>query len=593
MHLIVGVSFALLLIPCLTAIWFYCYSIYGAKDLFSRPSQNGSGFEPPVTILKPLCGLDTGGYENLASFCRQDYPDYQVIFGVRDRWDPSVKIVQQLIRDFPDVDIQLVVNSGSVGASPKVSNLANIEAQAKYPFLMIADSDIRVGEDYLRRIVQSMRDPRIGIVTCMHRSLSKGLAATIEALRVSTDFCAGLLVARKLEGVKFALGSTILVRKEALDKIGGFPAFADYLADDFMLGNLVGKAGYTVVLSDYVVEHALTTRSLLDLIRREIRWNRGMRVSRPWGYLGLIFTQGIPVSLFFVFWAARSALGWMMLAATWSVRLAMAHIVGFRYLKDRAARKYLWLVPVADLVGFVSWCYSLIGNTVDWRGQRFRLTPLGKLVPVPVRPPFIMRRWDVPFPARRIGLPRLNPSLLAPLFAVILMVGMRLNQSISSIKPLHSVNVSAQLVHETIGAVKIVRLPKSDGIEPEIPPPPLLSTSDRPVQTSLPRRAIPVLKGIWSHVEIFGGVSSFGVLALTDSAFDKDEGRVVRNRDMGGAARTALLVAWGLGLWKQYHAPSALVPLGPSLSEKSWQFHVDPAVEENHLAMIATVRRRF
>ncbi len=554
---------AVLTIPCLSAIWFYCYAVSGARDLFSGAREKEPDFWPPVTIFKPLCGLDSDAYVNLASFCRQDYPEYQIVFGVRDQGDPSVEIVKQIMRDFPQRDIRLVVENRMLWASPKVSNLVNMEKEAKYPFLLISDDDIRVGEDYLKRVVQPMRDSSVGVVTCMHRSLSKGLAATIEALRISTDFCAGLLVARKLEGVKFALGSTILVRKEALDKIGGFPAFADYLADDFMLGNLVGKAGYTVVLSDYVVEHALTTRSLPDLIRREIRWNRGMRVSRPWGYLGLLFTQGVPVSLFFVLWTARSALGWMMLAATWSARLAMAHIVGFRYLKDRAARKYLWLVPVADLIGFVPWCYSLIGNTVDWRGQRFRLTSLGKLVSIAASPPS-MRRWDV------------HPALLAPLFTAILLMG---------------VNASTPLMHETLGDVKIVRLQKSDGLEMEIPPPPpLLSPSDRPVQTSLPRRAIPVLKGIWSHIEIVGGISSFGALALTDGAFEKDESRAVRNRDLGGAARTGLWVAWGFGLWKQYHGPSALAPLS---SEKSWQFHVHPAMEENRMAMMATFKRRF
>ena len=549
-------------IPCLSAIWFYCYAVSGARDLFSGGRKAEPDFRPPVTIFKPLYGLDSAAYLNLASFCRQDYPEYQIVFGVRDRSDPSVEIVKQIMQDFPQRDMRLVVDNRMLGASPKVSNLANMEEEAKYPFLLISDGDIRVGEDYLKRVVQPMRDSSVGVVTCMHRSLSKGLAATIEALRISTDFCAGLLVARKLEGVKFALGSTILVRKEAFDKIGGFPVFADYLADDFMLGNLVGKAGYTVILSDYVVEHALTTRSLPDLIRREIRWNRGMRVTRPWGYLGLIFTQGIPVSLFFVFLAARSALGWMMLVATWSVRLVMAHIVGFRYLKDRAARKYLWLVPVADLIGFVSWCYGLIGNTVDWRGQRFQLTSLGKLIPIPASSPS-MHRWIV------------RPILSAPLFAAILLM---------------SVNTSTPLMHETIRDVKIVRLTKSDGMEAEIPPPPPLFTSHRPVQTFLPRRAISVLKGVWSHIEIFGGVSSFGALALTDGVFDKDEGRSVRHKDLGGAGRTALWVAWGFGLWKQYRGPSALAPLS---SEESWQFHINPAIEEKNVSMMATFKRRF
>ncbi len=566
---------AVLTIPCLSAIWFYCYAISGAKDLFSGIRKIEPDFWPPLTIFKPLCGIDGDLYANLASFCRQDYPEYQIVFGVRDRSDPSVEAVKQVIRDFPQRDIRLVIDNRMLGASPKVSNLANMEKEAKYPFLLISDGDIRVGEDYLKRIVQPMRDPNVGVVTCMHRSLSKGLAATVEALRISTDFCAGLLVARKLEGVKFALGSTILVRKEALEKIGGFSAFADYLADDFMLGNLVGKAGYAVVLSDYVVEHALTTRCLTDLIRREIRWNRGMRVSRPWGYLGLIFTQGVPMSLFLLLWTTRSVFGWAILAATWIARLTAAHIVGFRYLKDRAARKYLWLVPVADLIGFVPWCYSLIGNTVDWRDQRFRLTPLGKLVLVPSSPS-IARRWDVSFSIKNIGrrLAHPNPALLVPFIAVVVVMGVRFNQP----------------VPETIGDVKIVHLSKSSESEGEIPSPPILSLSGS-VQASLPQRAIPFFKGIWSHIEIVGGVSSFGALALTDGAFDKGEGRLMHNEDIIGAVHTALFVTWGLGLWKQLHQVSAAA--APMPVKESWRFEVDPNFEGKRLGLIATLRRRF
>ncbi len=581
MKLVLSVACA---IPCLTAIWFYGYAILGARDLFSNSRTPATpDFQPSLTVLKPLCGLDHGAYQNLASFCRQDYPAYQILFGVRDHDDPSVAVVRQLIRDFPQRDIRLVVNDRMIGASPKVSNLANMEAEAKYPLLLISDGDIRVEEDYLRRVVQPLRDPTVGAVTCMHRSLGKGAAATIEALRISTDFCAGLLVARKLEGVKFALGSTTLVTRAALERIGGFSAFADYLADDFMLGHLVGRAGYSVVLSDYVVEHALTTRSLLDLVRREIRWNRGMRVSRPWGYLGLLFTQGVPMSLCLWLVTARSALGWVIVALTWGMRLVMGHIVGFRYLKDRAARKYLWLVPVADLIGFAPWCYSFIGNTVDWRGQRFRLTPAGKLIPIAVTAS-VVRRWSVPrvpeWMKPRLAARRwapLTPVLLTSVLAAILVMRPPVDPSTLVVSP------SPPLLYETNGGTTIVRI--AAALNVSCPPP------NGPARTTFFKRATPIFNGLRNHVEVLSGLSSFWALALTDGAFEKDEDRATHQHEFGQAGRTALFVAWGFWLWKQWRPGTGVV----SWPQKHvWQFQMVPTLDDDRrLSVVATLRRRF
>jgi ceramide glucosyltransferase len=372
----------LLLILCLSAIWFYCYSIYAALDFFGSPNPIEPDFHPPITILKPICGLDSDAYENLASFCQQDYPKYQIVFGVRDPLDPSVEVVKQIIDDFPDIDIRLEVRDRTIGTNLKVSNLANAAEVAKYSILLIADSDIQVGPDYLRRVIQPMRDPSVGVVTCLYRSLTRGWMALIEALWISTEFHPSVLVARKVEGMKFALGSTIVIQRAALEAIGGFLAVADYLADDFRLGNLPAQAGYKVVLSDYVVEHVLATASFSDLIDRQIRWACCQRVSRPWGYLGLIFTHGTATSLLLLIATGGSILGWAGLAITWSTRLAMGWVVGVKSLKDPVATKFLLFVPLRDLMSFAVWCYSFLGNTVNWRGQRLRLTKGGKLVPV-------------------------------------------------------------------------------------------------------------------------------------------------------------------------------------------------------------------
>ncbi|HEY9631820.1 MAG TPA: bacteriohopanetetrol glucosamine biosynthesis glycosyltransferase HpnI, partial [Coleofasciculaceae cyanobacterium] len=364
---------SLLFILSLSADWFYGYAIYAGFLFSSRSYSINPDFHPSVTILKPICGLDGDAYENLASFCQQDYPEYQIIFAVRDAADPGIEIVQKIIHYFPEMDIQLVASDRTIGTNLKVSNLANAAAVAKYEILVIADSDIRVGRDYLQRVVQPLQDENVGVVTCPYRSLAKGWVAILEALGNATDFHAGVFVSKHLEGVQFAFGSTIVIRQAVLEAIGGFPAIADYLADDFQLGYLPAQLGYEVVLSDYVVEHVLATTTLVDSIKRQIRWARGMRVSRPWGYLGLIFTYGTATSLLFLIATGGSIWGWVVLGITWSIRLAMAWVVGVYILKDSFAKKFLWLVPIQDLINFAVWGYGLVGSTIEWRGQQLKL----------------------------------------------------------------------------------------------------------------------------------------------------------------------------------------------------------------------------
>lgn len=371
-----------LLLLCLSAIGYYLYAIYAAIEFFSHPTQIDPDFHPPITILKPICGLDIDTYENFASFCQQDYPEYQIIFGVRDERDPSVEVVQKIIYNFPEIDIHLIVSDRTIGTNFKVSNLANAATVAKYSILLLADSDVRVGPNYLRQVIQPMSDPTVGVVTCLYRPLVRGWVAIFEAVGISTEYHASVLVARKLEGMKFALGPTIAIRKTALEAVGGFLAIADYLADDFQLGCLPAQAGYKVVLSDYIIDHVIATESFINLIHRQTRWNCCTRVSRPWGYLGLIFTHGTAISLLFLMATSGSVFGWAALIATWSMRLVMAWVVGVRSLKDPSSSKFLWLVPLRDLLSFALWCYSSVSNTIKWRGQQMKLTKGGKLVPI-------------------------------------------------------------------------------------------------------------------------------------------------------------------------------------------------------------------
>ena len=382
MHLFSIIVSGAFLVFSLSAVWFYVYSIYAAHDLFSGRRQADEHFLPPISILKPLRGVDSFAYENLASFCRQDYPEFQIVFGMLDPDDPAIGIARQIQKDFPEVDIRIVTNGHQIGSNLKVSNLANMLGEATHPLLLISDSDIRVGPDYLRKVVRPLSDSGVGVVTCLYRSLAPGWPAAIEGLGISTEFHAGVLTARKLEGMRFALGATILIRREALDAIGGFTAVADYLGDDFLLGNLPARAGYSVVLSEYVVDHVLDTASLGDLLLHQTRWARSTRASRPWGYVGLIFTHGTATSILFLLATRGMAIGWWVLALTLCTRMAMAWIIGIKYLKDPVARRLLWLVPVRDVMSFVFWICSFVGNTIEWRGRRFRLAEGGRLVAI-------------------------------------------------------------------------------------------------------------------------------------------------------------------------------------------------------------------
>ncbi|MDB9311384.1 bacteriohopanetetrol glucosamine biosynthesis glycosyltransferase HpnI [Aphanizomenon sp. CS-733/32] len=371
---------------CLSAVLFYTYGVYTAiakRDLgiaFLRdfPPINPE-FHPPVTILKPLCGADKGTYTNLASFCQQDYPQYQIIFSVRSSTDPSIEVVEKLIQQFPEIDISLVVKDHIIGANLKISNLANAVTTAKHDIFLIADSDIHVGSDYLQTVIQPLQDEKVGVVTCLYRSTAEGIATILEAICTATDFQPSILVSKQLEGIKFALGSTIVIRKTTLAKIGGFAAVADYLADDYQLGYLPTQAGDKVVLSNYIVEHRLGHSSLLDSINRQIRWARCIRVSRPWGYAGLIFTFGTVSSLLLLITSSGSIFSWLVFSITLLMRLVMAWVIGVKLLNDEVTKKVFWLIPFADIVRFIIWCCGFFGNTIEWRGTRFKLVKNGKL----------------------------------------------------------------------------------------------------------------------------------------------------------------------------------------------------------------------
>ena len=362
---------------------YYLLSIVAGFRFFSRPGVHKDRYSPPVTIMVPLYGADLDAYENYSRFCMQDYPEYQIVFGVRDSRDSSVPIVEKLIADFPDRDVSLVISASTIGQNLKVSNLQNMLARVRHEQIVIVDSDIRVGRDYLRKVLAPLSDPRVGLVTCLYRAAeTPDFVAKLEAVGITAEFTAGVLMAWMLEGVKFALGSTMATTRTRLEAIGGFHALADYLADDFMLGNLIERDGYEVRLSQHIVETAVQPSGFAGMMRHQMRWARSTRISRPMGYLGLILTFKTALAVLNVAADRASMFSVALFASTLVIRLTMGWMIGVRWLGDGILKKYFWLVPVRDLLSFLIWCLSWVGRRVEWRGRLFEVARDGKMIQV-------------------------------------------------------------------------------------------------------------------------------------------------------------------------------------------------------------------
>jgi ceramide glucosyltransferase len=364
---------------CLTSCIYYLICLWSARiflreetsDEKVRPTQ----FVPPVSILKPLKGTDPDMYESFRSHCLQDYPEHEIVFGVSDANDPAVETVRQLQRDFRASKIKWLVCPAILGANVKVSNLSQMLDAASYDYLIVNDSDIRVERDYLRRVMAPLADPAVGLVTSLYRGLpAPTLGSRLEALGISTDFCAGVLAARQLErGIRFGLGSTLAFRRADLQRIGGFKSFVDFLADDYELGRHIAGLGLRVVLSDVVVETHLPAYDLRGFLAHQLRWARGVRDARAGGYFGLVSTFGLMWALLAVIAAHGAPWSWVVLSVTVLLRFAVALSVGKSVLQDAQLLKNLWLLPLRDLVAVAVWIASFAGHTVTWRGDRFEL----------------------------------------------------------------------------------------------------------------------------------------------------------------------------------------------------------------------------
>jgi ceramide glucosyltransferase len=331
-------------------------------------------------MLKSLRGVDRGMYEAFRSHCQQDYPDFELIFGVSDPNDEGIAEVERVKREFPDRRITLVQCPERLGTNGKVSTLLQMLPQARHPFILINDSDITVEPDYLRKVAAHFSDERTGMVTALYRAeAGDTLASRIEALTVATDFVGGVLSARVVEGgIHFALGSTLAIRRSVLDEIGGLRPLLDYLADDYELGARTSRAGYNVVLADTVVETHLPSYGFKGMLAHQIRWARTIREMRLGGYLGLIFTFALPWALLACAFSVAQPWSVLLLGIVAVLRMGEAWLLCDTVLRDRRSLRDLWLVPLRDFLGLYVWFASLAGNTIVWRGEKFRVTR-GKL----------------------------------------------------------------------------------------------------------------------------------------------------------------------------------------------------------------------
>jgi ceramide glucosyltransferase len=330
---------------------------------------------PAVSILKPLKGVDPEIWESFCSHCEQDYPEFQLIFGVSDPADPAIEVVRRLQAKYPNLPIELIVCDRVLGTNIKVSNLAQMLPAARHELLLVNDSDIRVPPDYLRQVIAPLAGASVGLVTCLYRGVaSPTLGSRLEALGISTDFVPGVLSAWFLEkGMHFGLGSTLAFRRRDLPAIGGFEALLDYLADDYELGRRIASTGKRVELSVATVATFLPAYTLREFFRHQLRWSRTIRAARRWGYAGLLFTFGLAWALGTLLVAQGAAWAWILLALTVAVRLAVGLVAAVVVLEDRQALHHIFLLLLRDLIAPLIWAAGFMGNRIHWRGDIFDL----------------------------------------------------------------------------------------------------------------------------------------------------------------------------------------------------------------------------
>jgi ceramide glucosyltransferase len=352
-------------------------AVGAARLAARRRTGQPAGFAPPVSLLKPLHGSEPDLEAHLESFFRQSYPEYEIIFCARSEQDEGLEIARKVAARYPSVRSKFLSSGTPHYANAKVWSLERMQKAAAHGFLVVSDSDVSVTPGYLRQVMAPFTDPRVGLVTCLYRGVAgDSIWARLEAVGMSVEMSAGVLVAEMLEGMKFALGPTMVVRRESLEKIGGFRALGGYHADDFMLGNLISAKGSKVVLSTHAIDHHVLNTSFLASVLHQVRWMKSTRFSRPKGHLGTALTFSMPYGLLGAAVAVavqRPVSAAMMLLWTWGSRVTLAALVNRTVVQEPKWLRSSLLYPVRDLLGFCYWVASYVSNQVKWRGEVYNL----------------------------------------------------------------------------------------------------------------------------------------------------------------------------------------------------------------------------
>jgi ceramide glucosyltransferase len=349
----------------------------GAVRLAQRRRTTPPGtFAPPVSLLKPLHGLEPDLESHLQSFFEQDYPEFEIIFCARTDQDPGLEIARRVAARYPKIQSRFLCSGNAPYANAKVWSLERMQHAASHQFLVVSDSDVSVTPDYLRAVMAPFSNERVGLVTCLYRGVGSNLWSRLEAVGMSIEMSAGVLVAEMLEGMKFALGPTMVVRRDCLEEAGGFRALGPYHADDFILGNMIAAGGHRVILSTHTIDHHVLNTSFLPSVLHQIRWMKSTRFSRPKGHLGTALTFSMPYGLLAAGIATglhRPLLGGLLLLWSWASRVALGALVGRLVVEEPRVWRSALLYPLRDLLGSCYWVASYVSNQVRWRGEVYNL----------------------------------------------------------------------------------------------------------------------------------------------------------------------------------------------------------------------------